>query len=119
MLHCVVMQRLAAYSFDACNLTYSNIRLLRDKLPTSGERLPMRKVVSIDPFRCRLWQLHDRLPEEITAESCTAEIQSFTEYGQMIPVLGRPLRGDPHHEIELIYGARRLFVARQINQPLL
>jgi len=66
-----------------------------------------------------LWQLHDRLPEEITAESCTAEIQSFTEYGQMIPVLGRPLRGDPHHEIELIYGARRLFVARQINQPLL
>jgi ParB family chromosome partitioning protein len=29
------------------------------------------------------------------------------------------LRGDPDHDIELIYGARRLFVARYLNKPLL
>jgi ParB/RepB/Spo0J family partition protein len=28
------------------------------------------------------------------------------------------LQGDPNHEVELIYGARRLFVARHLNLPL-
>jgi ParB family chromosome partitioning protein len=78
-----------------------------------------REVVSVDPFRCRLWPLHDRLQDQITEASCTAEIQSFGEHGQMIPVLGRSLRGDPQHDVELIYGARRLFAARFVRQPLL
>jgi ParB family chromosome partitioning protein len=33
-------------------------------------------------------------------------------------VLGRRLLGDPDHNYELIYGARRLFVARHLNVPL-
>jgi ParB family chromosome partitioning protein len=48
-----------------------------------------------------------------------AEIESFRLHGQVVPVLGRVLRGDPDHDVELIYGARRLFVARHINRPLL
>jgi ParB family transcriptional regulator, chromosome partitioning protein len=79
----------------------------------------MRTVVSVDPSRCRMWSLHDRCTKQITEASCAVEIQSFKARGQMIPVLGRPLHGDSQHDIELIYGARRLFVARFVNQPLL
>lgn len=79
----------------------------------------MKSVVAVNPFNCRMWDMHDRLESEVTEESCKAEIESFTRHGQLIPVLGRPLHGDPRHEVELIYGARRLFVARHINVPLL
>jgi ParB family transcriptional regulator, chromosome partitioning protein len=48
-----------------------------------------------------------------------AEIQSLKEHGQMIPVLGRPLHGHPQYDVELIYGARRLFAARLVQQPLI
>jgi ParB family chromosome partitioning protein len=78
----------------------------------------MQSIVSVSPFRCRMWSMHDRLESAITEESCRAEMESFARHGQMIPVLGRVLRGDPTHDIELIYGARRLFVARQLNMPL-
>lgn len=75
-------------------------------------------VIAVDPFRCRLWPLHARLSEGISAASCKTEIQSFIEHGQMMPVLGRPLHADPQHEIEIIYGARRWFAARLLKQPL-
>lgn len=79
----------------------------------------MMRTVPVNPFSCRMWQLHDRLEMHITEETCRAEIESFSRHGQLVPVLGRALRGDPDHEIELIYGARRLFVARQLNKPLM
>jgi ParB/RepB/Spo0J family partition protein len=78
----------------------------------------MRKIVSVDPFQCRLWRLHDRLDETVTAESCRGEIESFLQHGQLVPVLGRKLRDGSSHKIELVYGARRLFVARHLNLPL-
>jgi len=77
-----------------------------------------RSVISANPFRCRMWPLHDRAEEHITEESCRQEIASFSKYGQLVPVLGRTLEHDPEHDIELIFGARRLFVARQLNAPL-
>lgn len=79
----------------------------------------MRTVAAIDPFRIRMWSLHDRCDQHVTEESCKAEIDSFCRHGQMVPALGRQLRGDPDHDIELVYGARRLFVARHLNKPLL
>lgn len=78
----------------------------------------MKAVVTVNPFDCRMWDMHDRLEAQITEESCKSEIDSFIRHGQFIPVLGRPLRGDPSHKFELIYGARRLFVARHLNLPL-
>lgn len=78
----------------------------------------MKSIKLVDPFKCRMWDLHDRLESEVTEESCKAEIESFLKHGQLVPVLGRPLRGDHDHEIELIFGARRLFVARHLNKPL-
>ena len=79
----------------------------------------MRKeVVLISPFRCRLWDLHDRFETGVSEESCRAEIDSFSKHGQIVPTLGRRLRGNPDYDVELICGARRLFVARHINQDL-
>lgn len=75
-------------------------------------------IVSMNPFRCRVWRLHDRLEEEVTEQTCADEIRSFEKHGQLVPVLGRRLIGDLEHEVELIYGARRLFVARHLNLPL-
>jgi len=78
----------------------------------------MREIVAVNPFKCQLWALHDRLEEHITEESCKAEIQSFLQHGQLVPVLGRRIH-DADYEVELIYGARRLFTARHLNMPLL
>jgi ParB family chromosome partitioning protein len=77
-----------------------------------------KHIVAVNPFRCRVWSLHDRLEEHITEESCAEEIQSVASHGQLIPALGRPLVGDLEHDVEIICGARRLFVARHINVPL-
>ena len=79
----------------------------------------MSSIVSADPFRCRMWSLHDRLQKHVSEDNCREEIHSFKEYGQLVPVLGRTLQGDPGADIELIYGARRLFVARHIKTALL
>ncbi len=79
----------------------------------------MRSIVAFNPFQCRMWDMHDRFEGHITEESCKDEIQSFCKHGQLVPALGRPLKGDLPYKVELIYGARRLFVARHLNVPLL
>jgi ParB family chromosome partitioning protein len=78
----------------------------------------MDSVVALSPFRCRMWDLHDRLSVHVNELTCKCEIESFEKHGQLIPVLGRPLRNDATHDIELLYGARRLFVAQHLNKPL-
>jgi len=79
----------------------------------------MKSIVPIDPFRCRMWDLHDRLEHHIDELTCRSEIESILRHGQLVPALGRKLRNDPQHDVELIYGSRRLFVARHLNKPLL
>lgn len=79
----------------------------------------MPSIVSINPFRCRVWELSERLESQVTEESCKVELESFSRHGQLVPVLGRPLRGDPSFSVEIVCGARRLFVARHLNVPLL
>ena len=78
-----------------------------------------RVLVSVNPFRCRVWAFHDRIEDHITEETCRAEIESFLDHGQLVPVLGRKIFADPDHDVGVIYGARRLFVARHLNRPLL
>lgn len=74
--------------------------------------------VFVSPFRCRMWAMHDRIEEAVTDETCKAEIESFLKHGQLLPVLGRPIHSDPDCDVELIYGSRRLFVARHLNKHL-
>jgi ParB family chromosome partitioning protein len=65
-----------------------------------------------------MWEFHDRLETHISEVTCRAEIASFGAHGQFVAVLGRSLKGDTSHDVELITGARRLFVARHLNKPL-
>jgi ParB family chromosome partitioning protein len=66
-----------------------------------------------------MWDLHDRIEHYVDESTCRGEIESFRKHGQLVPVLGRPLKNDAEHDVELIYGARRLFVARHLNCSLL
>jgi ParB family transcriptional regulator, chromosome partitioning protein len=75
--------------------------------------------VSVNPFRCRVWGLHDRLDEHITEQNCAEEIASFKAHGQRVRVIGRPVHDEPQYDVEVICGARRLFVARILNVPVL
>jgi|KBSMisStaDraftv2_1062788.scaffolds.fasta_scaffold119806_2 ParB family chromosome partitioning protein len=79
----------------------------------------MSKIRSINPFRCKVWDFHERLEHLIVEDTCRDEISSFARNGQLVAALGRPIRDDPDYDIELICGARRLFVARHLNVPLL
>jgi ParB/RepB/Spo0J family partition protein len=78
----------------------------------------MKEIIAISAFECRMWSLHDRLDSQVNENTCRAEIESFLKHGQLVPALGRPLRNDTKHKVELIFGARRLFVARHLNRPL-
>jgi len=79
----------------------------------------MSVIVEVNPFRCRAWHLHERLEEYVSEETCEAEIRSFEERGQLVPAIGRRLVGDHlDHDVEIICGLRRLFVARHLNKPL-
>lgn len=80
---------------------------------------PVGSVISVNPFRCRMWRLHDRLEDLVDEISCRDEIASFEQHGQRIPALGRAITGESGVDVELIYGARRLFVARHLNRSLL
>ena len=82
-------------------------------------RKPAPNVCVMNPFDCRMWAGHGRLQELITEDSCKEEIESFLQHGQKQAVLGRPVRGDSRYRVELIYGARRLFVAQHLNAGLL
>ncbi len=78
----------------------------------------MGHVVLANPFRCRLWDFHDRLDVYLDESNCRAEIASFSKHGQLIPVLGRRLASDRDYDFELYLGARRLFVARHLKCEL-
>lgn len=75
-------------------------------------------LISADPFRCRVWDLNDRIEEYVTEDSCRAEIASVERDGQLVPAVGRRLKGNPDYDIEIVCGARRLFIARHLGIPL-
>lgn len=76
-----------------------------------------RSFATVDPYRCRVWALNSRIEEHVTVTSCQAEIESFSRDGQLIPIIGRSVR-DPEFDIEVICGARRVFIARHLKIPL-
>lgn len=79
--------------------------------------MPIR---TISPFKCRMWDMHDRLGEHVDLKSCAPLIDSIQKHGQKQPALGRRAsvpRDDC--EYELIYGARRLFAAQHLGIDLL
>jgi len=79
----------------------------------------MSQLRLISPFKCRMWEMHDRLGEDINEDSCASLVQSIRKHGQQHAVLGRTVHGSGSDEVELIYGARRLFAAQQLGIDLL
>lgn len=71
--------------------------------------------VTADPFRCRVWNLNDRIETYVTAASCQAEIESMARDGQLIPAVGRLIKHDPNFDVEIICGTRRLFIAQHLK----
>lgn len=47
------------------------------------------KVVSVNPFKCRMWAYHDRIDAQVTEETCKGEIDSFLRCGQLISAYER------------------------------
>jgi len=84
----------------------------------SGIKESSATIISVNPFRCRLWAGHDRMEDGITERSCEAELTSIASNGQLTPVLARPTTDDQDHDFEVVSGARRLFVARNLNIAL-
>src|SRR5947207_1672545 len=80
---------------------------------------PMTTIVAVNPFRCCMWPLHDRLEQHVDEGSCRVEIESVRKNGQLVPTLGRALQPNSEYDYELIYGARRLFIARHLNRQML
>ncbi len=78
----------------------------------------MTTIVEVNPFRCRMWALHDRLEDYLSEESCKAELESVSKHGQLVPALGRRVHNNPDYDVELVAGSRRLFVAKLLNLPL-
>jgi ParB/RepB/Spo0J family partition protein len=87
-------------------------------MANTGSVAAMPTIVAMNPFRCRMWEFHDRLEAHISERTCRDEIESVSRHGQVVPALGRVLRDEPGYDAELICGARRLFVAKLLNQPL-
>lgn len=52
----------------------------------------MGKVVPVDPFRCRMWPLHDRRKESLTKVTCKAEIAGKVLRRGLGPSLHQPQR---------------------------
>ena len=67
------------------------------------------QITLIDPEYIRNWELKDRPQNELgDIDSLAAE---FSEIGQQIPCIVRPLKNIPHYKYELIAGERRLKAA--------
>lgn len=70
------------------------------------------------PWRCRVWDLHDRMFDSLTTQNCSDIIQSIKSEGQLYPAIGRIVRGEPDVDIEIVCGARRLYAAQQLEIDL-
>ena len=76
------------------------------------------KYIMTSPWRCRVWDLHDRMFDSLTTQNCSDIIQSIKSEGQLYPAISRIVRGEPDVDIEIVCGARRLYAAQQLEIDL-
>jgi ParB family transcriptional regulator, chromosome partitioning protein len=63
---------------------------------------------SVDPARCRIWEGHNRDYGALNETVCADLIESIRAQGrQEVPAVVRRVTDDPHHDFEVICGARR------------
>lgn len=71
-----------------------------------------KKVLAIDPVRCRPWKLHNRKDSWLIDESLRSLADSIKAVSQRQYGLVRKLDGDPDYDYEVIYGLRRCSACR-------
>lgn len=81
---------------------------------TDNSTLKNQRYREIEPERCRPWALHNRDKSWLTPESCAELIESIKVDGQLDLGLVRPLKDDPTHDYEIIYGVRRWYSVSQL-----
>ncbi|MGH8294725.1 MAG: ParB/RepB/Spo0J family partition protein [Steroidobacteraceae bacterium] len=84
----------------------------------AGTRPGSSEIVELDPFECRVWASHDRPEDELTEAGCRDEMEHIRMHGQVVPAIGRPVLDETDCKVEIICGARRLFIARQLGISL-
>ncbi len=67
-----------------------------------------KKLLKVDPKRCRIWAGHDRFYRLLNEENCADLIVGIkTEGRQQFPAIVRPVKDVPNFDYEVICGARR------------
>ena len=84
-------------------------------LDTMEQGIETQDIFEVDTERCVLWPYHNRLYDLLTEEDCADLIESIRTHGQLVPAIGRRRRSDDRVNIEIISGARRLWVARYLK----
>ena len=81
----------------------------------------MKKILKVDPARCKLWSGHDRDYDLLDENSCADLIEGIKSEGQQqFPAIVRPVVGDDNIDWEVICGARRHWTVsylREHNYP--
>ena len=97
----------------------------RNKRTQGGAESPLssdlRTVVQreINPGKCRLWEFHNRRYDLLDESRCRDLIEDIRSQGQKIPAIVREVHDGGDALYEVICGARRLWVAKYLNMPLL
>jgi ParB family chromosome partitioning protein len=83
----------------------------------SEGRVSTKQRREVDPKRCRMWQHHNRLYDQLSSTTCgdlIADIESAN--GQKIPAIVRELDGADGYDFEVIAGARRHYSVSYLRE---
>ncbi len=81
-------------------------------LDAMDQSIDTQDVFEMDTERCVPWPFHNRLYELLTETECSDLIESIRTHGQLVPAIGRRHKTEGRADIEIVSGARRLWVAR-------
>ena len=76
-------------------------------------------VLEVDINACRLWKMADRKDEGVTKKAIADLAQSIREQEQRVPVIARPVEGDPQIKYEIVAGRRRFEACKLIGKNIL
>ncbi|MCC1496896.1 ParB/RepB/Spo0J family partition protein [Alcanivorax sp. 1008] len=76
-------------------------------------------VLEVDINACRLWKMADRKDEGVTKKAIEDLAQSIREQEQRVPVIARPVEGDPQIKYEIVAGRRRFEACKLIGKNIL
>lgn len=87
-------------------------------LAASAGKRKQVSIISVNPKRCKLWNLHNRNQELLSEETCKDIIDSIKLNGQLEPALAREVHNDPNFDFEIIYGSRRRFACTVLGKDI-